>query len=631
MSSRQRPGRSASMQEPRRGSPKRVGPSKACSIVSVTAYAARVWEAIDTPLSLSCYLLARNGEWKQLVSKSVSPSHYSDSHSFYLDYQAVKLMSKCPGLPTGIDTELVAKRKFIECEVACQTTNGTFSSSAFPPLGGRVLSIIDRARTIISGILGVVPDLESLDYEFGPGATFQVRGDTSVYQKIHVTPECTRTLLPLLPDFLGYFPGWFSSREAQVTIVQGSELSFVPKDAKTDRPICIEPTLNGLGQKGIGAFLKRRLLRWGIDLRDQTINQRLASAAFDDGFATVDFSSASDTIAYNLVWSLLPIDWAELLDHFRCPRYHCEGQWYNFQKFSSMGNAYTFELETLIFFALAHATMDELGIPVRVGRNVHVYGDDVIIPREAFITYSKVAAVCGFTVNQDKSFSDGSFFESCGADSFQGQLVTPFRQKNDLTTPEAVYLAANNLVRMAERLTDLAGANSPRPHEKRAAVVRCASLAGVHRWVIDHLRAAWRVYGPAQVTSSISVRRPELGDTHLWCPWDFATPRIGTFGYRYRMVQCKPTKVVPFAWLADWDSYEAKEYPSSGYALYLAKGIKPPLNGWLTDDVPWEGNVTGYALRSTVERKRITAWARDWSFPWSCWGVFYTRTHHGKA
>lgn len=593
--------------------------SSADAIVSTRAYANRVWEALDTPVSLGCYLRARNGMWADLVKLGINASDYADPYDFYLDYQAVKLMSKCVGLPTGIDTELAAKRKFIECEVACRETNSNFACGSLPPFAGAILSVMDRARTIVDRVLGEVPSFEQLDCDFGPGATTGVRIQTSDYNKLYATPDCTLSLLPLLPDFLGEFPGWFPGCEASVAIVQGSELTFVPKDAKTDRPICIEPLLNGFGQKGFGSYIRDRLARWGVNLRDQTINQRLAAKAQLSGLATVDFSSASDTIAYLLIWNLLPTAWAEALDNFRCPRYTCEGEWYNFQKFSSMGNAYTFELETLVFFSLAVASMEQLGLRVSVGENVHVYGDDVIIPEEAFDLYQQVTTVAGFTVNRDKSFRDGSFFESCGADYFNGQLVTPLRQKNGLTVPEEVFLAANNLVRMAERLSGLAFSTA----QRLSAHHRCTSLAGVHLWTVRHLRQEWRVFGPAVADPSV-LRDNKLGDTHIWCPWSFLRSRKSTFGYRYKQVVFVPTPLIPQPWLQSWEAYRDAEYPHAGLALYRARSLAAPVNGWLSDDIAWTGNIEGYTVRKIGVRKRLTVWASEWSFPDRCWGYFFS-------
>lgn len=81
--------------------------------------------------------------------------------------------------------------------------------------------------------------------------------------------------------------------------------------------------------------------------------------------------------------------------------------------------------------------------------------------------------------------------------------------------------------------------------------------------------------------------------------------------------------LIPWPWLENWDAYEAKLYPHAGYALYKVRGAKAPINGWLTNDEPWMGNVEGYTTRGNVGRKRIRVWASDWSFPECCWGLFF--------
>lgn len=97
------------------------------------SYASRVFEAIDTPVSLACFLLAKYGEFGQLVTKSIDPRHYCDPRTFFLDYQAVKLLSKHADLPTGLDPRKAAMEKFIEFEILCSSTNTRFYSGTRHP------------------------------------------------------------------------------------------------------------------------------------------------------------------------------------------------------------------------------------------------------------------------------------------------------------------------------------------------------------------------------------------------------------------------------------------------------------------------------------------------------------------
>jgi len=91
--------------------------------------------------------------------------------------------------------------------------------------------------------------------------------------------------------------------------------------------------------------MKKRLGLFGVNLRDQSVNQRYALLGSIDGsLATIDLSSASDTVSYALVMSLLPSGWFDLLDLFRSECVEVPGGVIELEKFSSMGNAYTFEL-----------------------------------------------------------------------------------------------------------------------------------------------------------------------------------------------------------------------------------------------------------------------------------------------
>jgi hypothetical protein len=194
--------------------------------------------------------------------------------------------------------------------------------------------------------------------------------------------------------------------------------------------------------------MRRRLKRFGVDLDDQSINQQYARVAYSCGLSTLDLSAASDTISRELVYHLLPLDWAVFLDSLRSPETLVEGEWIRTEKFASMGNAFCFELETLIFWAICCSVVELLG---SVGV-VSVYGDDIIVPRESFEFVVECLNVCGFTVNAKKSFKDGYFFESCGNHFHRSVEVTPVYQKEVVNHPSEIIRAHNRLVRLANRL-----------------------------------------------------------------------------------------------------------------------------------------------------------------------------------
>ena len=71
---------------------------------------------------------------------------------------------------------------------------------------------------------------------------------------------------------------------------------------------------------------------------------------------------------------------------------------------SPMGNGFTFELETLLFYALTMAVCGK-GNFVRVS----VYGDDIICPTEHAQAVTSILVEAGFQLNLGKSFSSGPF------------------------------------------------------------------------------------------------------------------------------------------------------------------------------------------------------------------------------
>lgn len=396
----------------------------------------------------------------------------------------------------------------------------------------------------------------------------------------------------ILDSFLREFPSWLSDDNQSVDLIDGSTLTFVPKDAKTDRPICIEPLLNGLYQKGVGTYLRKLLKRVGIDLDDQSINQNMASRAVEENLATIDFSSASDTISYGLVLELLPFDWFEFLEVARCPSYQFEGRWYPFEKFTSMGNAYTFELETLIFYALASATCEVCQVRYKTGLNLSVYGDDVIIPSRCVDLFQEVSSLCGFSFNAEKSFSTGLFRESCGHDYYDGCFVRPFLFKKECRDLEDQYYVANEVLRTVGKLTDLA--IQARPGNGACVDPVVGSLHSVHRWVISTIPRGRRFLGP-----------DGQGDGHLICDLSIAVNQVSRHkhfdAWKFRTVISIPKKVAL-----------AEEAAPQGYASYFLLP-EDAVTGWPLYHIEWfkrqpatpPKNGEAYSIRNHTVKRTI--------------------------
>jgi len=236
-----------------------------------------------------------------------------------------------------------------------------------------------------------------------------------------------------------------------VTIVEGNSVIAVPKNYKTNRTIAKEPCMNIYVQKGIGRCIRERLYRVGVNLDDQTRNQRAAcEGSITGALATVDLSMASDTLSYEVVRWLLPNDWWYALEQCRSPvGVLPSGTKIKYQKFSSMGNGYTFELESLIFWAICQQVcrpnINERDL------SVCVYGDDLIIPTEHYGELVERLRQAGFEPNPSKSFASGPYRESCGKHYFNGSDITPFYVRRPVQSLDRLFLTHNNVYRWSDR------------------------------------------------------------------------------------------------------------------------------------------------------------------------------------
>lgn len=423
---------------------------------------------LDHPRALTVKLLLDAGEWVQLVNLRAEAANYESAEAYRRASQATELLRKADFLPADIDRKAVAVRGFFEAEAQCYRTNERLYRFVFqsPRLNGSAPeAILALARQNIGTWLGKFSDLRVAELAgHGPGATYDDRGSlTTAPDKMSSDPTLSHDAWNWLVPFTG--TAWaralndtgigdeggvtstgFAKRSPK--FVPGNRFTTVPKDASKDRGIAIEPSLNVYFQLGIGRLIKERLRRsTGIDLQyAQPVHRARARAASISGeWATIDLSNASDTVCRNIVKVLLPPDWLAALEQLRSPRTLIEGKWVLLEKFSSMGNGFTFELETLIFLALAQAVSDFLGCSALPGRDILVYGDDIIVPTRFARELLVVLEFCGFTPNPKKTFISGSFRESCGGDFYDGADVRPLYIKELPTQPYDWMVLANRI------------------------------------------------------------------------------------------------------------------------------------------------------------------------------------------
>lgn len=343
--------------------------------------------------------------------------------------QARCLFSKDEDMLSPVNREDVAFRSFLAAEGACGRTNRYLLDKNFTPERGDVDAIMLIAQQKISSILGDVPLLDDLAPSFGPGAAATCRKNTTARFKLSTCPSISNPATAIAVELAETMGLWTSGFE-RIDVVPGI-LEFVPKNFKTHRAIVIEPSLTGAIQRSVGSVLKNKLLLAGVDLFDQTINRERARIGSISGIdnCTIDLKMASDTVAYALVMQLLPLPWYELMSQLRSDRVTYKGQTFYLNKFSSMGNGFTFELESMIFYALGFGIAKHFGLPF----DLTVYGDDLVCNELLARAILEKFPLFGFSVNTDKSFITGFFRESCGGDYFKGVDVRPFYLKGRVT------------------------------------------------------------------------------------------------------------------------------------------------------------------------------------------------------
>lgn len=443
--------------------------TRVSSTSEVLEIADLLWSRLDTPLSLGLSLLAKAGQLEDLLRVEFDPGRYlaEDVDLFANDYQAISFLRKMPldDVVSPSEREAAAWSKFQAAEIQCQQTNARFRARLRGELNTTpaVECILHLTQQKIAAWLGNL-DARSwaLRCRFGPGADNLTKGHcVSAYHKLSSLSSTedfvdgAARLALSHPSWGRYLSGIHPADghgpigHVDIIPVPGNKITFVPKTALIDRSIAIEPRMNIFAQLGLGALIRSRLKRVGLDLDTQVPNQVLARIGSTLGtVATIDLSSASDTLARELVRDLLPLPWLTALEWVRSKSGTYRGQKIVYEKFSSMGNGYTFELESMIFYALSLSCAEYYREDKTL---VRVFGDDIAYPTRSVERLVEVLSYCGFSVNTKKSFTSGVFRESCGADFLNGVNVRPYFQEETLNNVESLFRLANGIRRAACR------------------------------------------------------------------------------------------------------------------------------------------------------------------------------------
>lgn len=432
-----------------------------------------------------------SGMLEELMSLKVDPRKYLGYHQYYWDNQLIKLLSKYPFKGYDGIAEDRAIELFRECERKNALTNQRWLTIGFDPR-------IEAVAVRLNEILGEPPTVDEviLSGGWGPGVMegYPISSEwTGPEFKFAVKPTITPSLIPIATRILEGVPAWDASlrgvygRHERFEVVEGSTLFTVPKKFAMNRCALKEPAINAWMQSGLGTIMRKRFKQTSqVDLRlSWTVNQELARIGSLTGvFCTADLSSASDTVCRGPLKSISHRGWFGLWEAFASPS--CKlpitvsaGDKvyipHKFQMMSSMGNGFTFELESILFYAIVTSVVPGVWAGPSKGHkrmtwpHVSVFGDDLVFPSAYYSRVCDLLTEFGFTVNPDKSFADGPFRESCGKDYFNGVDTRPLYITKVLQNGSSLVSLANRIYAIAHTSSAGRDRSSDRAHDRWAA------------------------------------------------------------------------------------------------------------------------------------------------------------------
>lgn len=257
-------------------------------------------------------------------------------------------------------------------------------------------------------------------------------------------------------------PGSYSVRRLSSEV---SRLKFVPKDYKTSRSICMEPTIFMWAQQAVRLWFESAIsngpLKNHVDLSDQTKNQEASRLGSITGtLDTLDLSSASDCVSWDLVKAIFP---PKVLKHLSATRTRLvevpDGSVRAVSKYAPMGSALCFPVQSTIYAAICTVAAiaevhgldwskpipnfardveslyqwtfrprSESGDKLGLVQEFLCYGDDIVLDTRTTPNVIAMLVALGFEVNEAKSFvgPKQAFRESCGEFHWCGHSVTPY-------------------------------------------------------------------------------------------------------------------------------------------------------------------------------------------------------------
>jgi hypothetical protein len=215
-----------------------------------------------------------------------------------------------------------------------------------------------------------------------------------------------------------YWKHWFKHKAKAVC---------VPKSYKAKRIIAEEETERQFYMQGLRIVCRKTLsessFSKNLELDRQESQQR---RCFDPSWATIDLSSASDSITVSIANDILPPEVFNASLALRSHFVDIGGVDYLNTIYQTSGSAWCFDSESYIFYSVCEAC--QRWKATYTGEDylpVFVYGDDIEVDCRCYDECIEWLETLGFKVNHDKSFGPGSNYrESCGVEVCDGVEVS---------------------------------------------------------------------------------------------------------------------------------------------------------------------------------------------------------------
>lgn len=235
----------------------------------------------------------------------------------------------------------------------------------------------------------------------------------------------------------------------KANVVQPVQVQAVPKNYKKYRIIAMENASTAFFAQGLNQLVRRFIKdshKVFIPLDDQDVQrERARLASISGSLATIDLSSASDSILETLFRDVFPSWFVTLCDMVRSKYLNISSAKHLRHIAWTSGHPLTFVIESVLFCAIADAATAAVSrFTGEQYEKPSTYGDDLICDVGVCDTLVEYLSLLGFVVNADKSFwgQEYTYRESCGVEYIRSIPMHSIYWPRKAVNPTATGIAA---------------------------------------------------------------------------------------------------------------------------------------------------------------------------------------------